>query len=66
MVVALRACQLSRVVRLGVASRFLGFGVVLGLVIFGWSRGCAQAAVRADVDAALGLAMEVVEVLGQI
>ena len=44
------------------ASRLLVVGVVLGLGVFGWSRGWAQAVVRVDVDATLGLAMEVVEV----
>ena len=40
------------------ASRLLVVGVVLGLGVFGWSRGWAQAVVRVDVDAVLGLGME--------
>ena len=44
------------------ATWFLGVGVVLGLVVYGWSRGWAPATVRVGFDVVLGLAMEVVEV----
>ena len=56
MVVALRACRWSEVVHLRVACRFLGVGVVLGLVVYGRSRGWAQAAVRVGFGVVLGSA----------
>jgi len=43
MVAALSLCRWSLVVRLGVASRRLGAGVFLGLVVCGWFPGLVQA-----------------------
>ena len=43
MVVVLCVCRLDGVVRLGVASRRLGAGVFLGLVVCGWFPGLVQA-----------------------
>ena len=43
MVVVLCVFRLDGVVCLGVASRRLGAGMVLGLVVCGWSPGLAQA-----------------------